>query len=64
MRRANGKDTYPRDISAINLWKKQKLGERGPPAALGRNETNAKSSDFPTSHTNECHQDVVTNAMY
>jgi hypothetical protein len=26
MRMANAKDTHPRDIAAINLWKKQKLG--------------------------------------
>jgi hypothetical protein len=64
MRRANGKDTHPRDISAIDLWKKQKLKEGGPPAVLERKETNAKSSDLPASHTNECHQDVITNAMY
>jgi hypothetical protein len=37
-------------------------GEEGPPAALGRRDTNAKPSDFLASHTNECHQAVVTNA--
>ena len=50
MRKALRRGTHPRGIRAINLWKKQKMW--GPPAALGRKETNAESSDLHEFYTN------------